>query len=287
MSAANVKKIGFGGLLYWQLPEYTDRQRVTDELSKLNLGYEKLVPGERPASALLKEAMMEVFAGSRTLVRPLKLKNGFAAVRENRGDGDNTYASDFIVKVDEGTGALDCSSMDIRKAKVEAAYAAQRGRMNNNEVTAVMLKIITEKLSGIALRARGGLYWIPGVNSATWNLVKDALEKADANIQVYFLEHDVGPEYLRAVKDAIVHEVSTESARLTEEIQGNKSLGKRALQSKKKEADALEKKVTLYESLLSETFTGLKGKLSAVEMAADMATLLLSAAPVDDGNAKV
>ncbi len=278
---SSTTKIGFGGIAFWTLPEYVDREAVKKALESVSPEYAALVPGPRPASAILKEAMQEVFAGSRTLIRPLKSRNGFTAVKESRGDDDNQYEGEFVAKVDEVNETLTFSSSDIRKDKVEAAYAAQKGKMNNNELTALMLEILNTKLNGVALRPRGGIYWVPGVQNQEWTKIKEALAAVDNSIVIYHLEHDVGPEYLRAVRDAIVRDVTTESTALKEEILGPKQLGKRALISKKKQAKSLLERIGKYEEYLSTSLDGLRSKIDDVEEAANEAAILLAGSSDD------
>ncbi len=274
--SSNAKKVGFGGIVMWSLPEYVERDAIKAAVTSVSPTYTELVPGPRPPSAVLKEAMTEVFAGSHTLIRPLKSRNGFTAIKENRGENDNQYAGEFVAKVDEVTEQLTFSSSDIRKDNVEKAYEAQKGKMNNNELTALMIDILQNKLNGVSLRPRGGVYWVPGAQTEAWNKLREALANVDSSIKVYHFEHDVGPEYLKAVKDAIVRDVQSESAALKEEILGPKQLGKRALVSKKKQANALRDRIAIYEGILSTNLTELRSEVDEVDVVAGEAAILLA-----------
>ena len=86
-----------GAVVYWSLSSFFDR----DKLMKgwWPLGLENDVPERRAAVTCLKDALLEVFGGTRVLIRPHAAKNGFSVVSENRGADDNTYSTLLTAKV--------------------------------------------------------------------------------------------------------------------------------------------------------------------------------------------
>src|SRR4051794_5882898 len=66
------------------------------------LGLEALVPDPRRASAVLRDALEDVFGGPRVLVRPLAARDGFAVVTEDRGAAANTYATALVARAGPG-----------------------------------------------------------------------------------------------------------------------------------------------------------------------------------------
>jgi len=92
---------------------------------------------------------------------------------------------------------------------------------------------------------------------------------------VYVLRHRLDAESVRAVRDAVVAEVQNEAKRIQEDVlQGD--LGGRALETRKKLAQALRDKVLLYEDVLNVGLVDLHRVVDAADQAAASAALLLS-----------
>jgi hypothetical protein len=84
----NQMEVG-GAVVFWALAEWSDRERLKAALEAAGLG--QFLPPPRPASAALRSALEEALAGPRVLIRPLAKRDGFAVVREQRGERGNAY----------------------------------------------------------------------------------------------------------------------------------------------------------------------------------------------------
>jgi hypothetical protein len=71
------------------------------------------VPEPRPVTAALREAE-QVLGGPCVLVRPLSRRDGFAVVREERGEAGNGYEQELVARVENETAvpALCFSPVD-------------------------------------------------------------------------------------------------------------------------------------------------------------------------------
>jgi hypothetical protein len=96
-------------------------------------------------------------------------------------------------------------------------------------------------------------------------LVGEAVEASavGGKHSVYYIRHDMDADAVRAVRDAIVAEITQESKRIHEEILSGE-LGERALAYRAEEAEALRKKIALYEDLLD---TGLEDLRQGLDLA--------------------
>jgi hypothetical protein len=81
---------------------------------------------------------------------------------------------------------------------------------------------------------------------------------------------------VRAVRDAIVAEVTGQAAALHEEVLSGE-LGTRALEHRRALADSLRDKILLYEDLLQQSLPALHDAVDTVDQTAAAAVLLASA----------
>jgi hypothetical protein len=135
---------------------------------------------------------------------------------------------------------------------------------------------VVESLGGTRLRPTGAVYWVPGPKLDEWALVARAVESAADGrpSAVYLLRHRLDADAVRAVRDAVVAEVSGEATRIRDEV-GTGELGGRALETRKAQAAELRDKVLLYEDLLSVGLDELHRVVDAADQAAATAALLL------------
>ncbi len=271
-------KVQTGLVVFWTLSEFTDRRRLMAAWSQA--GFNKFVPEARANVAVLRDALNEVFAGSRFLVRPLSSRTGFAVVREDRGQDENSYAPVLSAKVFGDQTPI--YSGDVGKAdEVNAAYHRHLGRVTSQQLSASLVKVLYD-LGGTRLRPSGSVYWLVSDRGDAWDRVVSGFEQAaDGGRSVgYMLRHDMDADAVVAVRDAIVHEVTTEAARLSQDILSGE-LGDKAVESRKREALLLKRKVSEYEAILGVGLDHLKRTLDRVDQADATAALLLAADPFE------
>jgi hypothetical protein len=269
-----------GAVVYWTLSEFTFRDRLADGLA--DAGFGDLAPDARPATAALKAALEQTLGGSRILIRPLQSRDGFAVVEEERGQTENIYTQTLSARV-EGEGAfarLAFSLADERSLAVQQAFDLHQGLIAAHQVSECLVSIV-ERLGGTRLRPSGGFYWLPEARLDLWQEVAAAVEKAAFGRPhaCYVLRVAMDADAVRAVRDAIVAEVTAEANRIRNEVLSGE-LKERALESRRVEAEDLRDKVTQYEMLLDTGLASLREAIDAAEEAAAAAALLVSAQPV-------
>lgn len=265
-----------GAVVFWTAAELTSRQKFQASFDALGLG--SYVPDPRPDSAVLRQALEDVYGGPRTLVRPLADRDGFAVVREDRGTIENQYHTLLVAKV---TGTrLQFEPVSPRCDDVLRAFWQHRGLIPSVQLSACLVKVV-ESLGGTRLRPTGAVYWVPGHRLDAWCEVATAVEQSSEGkpSAVYLLRHRFDADAVRAVRDAVVAEVQSEAKRIQEEVfQGD--LGGRALETRKRLAQTLRDKVLLYEDLLNVGLEDLHKVVDAADQATATATLLLSTTSV-------
>jgi hypothetical protein len=87
------------------------------------------------------------------------------------------------------------------------------------------------------------VYWVPGHKLDEWAAVAQAVERAATGrpSAVYVIKHRLDVDAVRAVQDAVVGEVRADAERIAAEV-GTGELGGRALDTRRKEAQALREK---------------------------------------------
>lgn len=268
-----------GGIIMWSLTEYTYLQPMRDGLSKL--GYDKFLPEQRSLGASLKDALLEVCGGARSIIRPLKSDkgtDGFMVLKEKRDTEQNEYSQDLIAKITPDC-RIKLRPFDERAATIQESFNKQLGLIKPGVVATALVSVI-ESLGGTALRPRGAVYWMPGYNLEPWLKVAALVESCGfvgANT-LFLIRHSFDDDSVRAIHAAIVNEISSEVTRIDNEIQ-NEDLGERALDTRKQQATAMHAKITSYEKILAKTLDNLHQAVDGAEAAIAKANILATSVP--------
>jgi hypothetical protein len=265
-----------GGVVFWTLPAWTDRDRLGAAFEPLGLAAH--VPAPRPAAAVLRDALAAALGGPRVLVRPLADRDGFAVVREHRGHAANGYTTDLVARVT----ATDPPQLEFDlpggpAERVAEAFRRNVGRVPAAQLSAALVRVV-EALGGTCLRPGGAVYWVPGPRLDDWARVAGAVEAAAGGrpAAVYLLRHRLDADAVRAVRAAVVAEVRTAADQVRDEV-ATGALGGRALAARQQQAAELRAKVLRYVDLLAVGLADLRAAVDAADQAAAAAALLLSA----------
>lgn len=179
---------------------------------------------------------------------------------------------------------LEATVSDVREdddleRKLKAAYAASKGVL----VPADIGNWLCDKLRGLdamALKPNGGIYFIPKPNVARWDKVVAALAKVSAH-KIHGIPAMRTQDAIDAIMSAITEETRAECERVNKEI-AESGLGKRALESREKEADDLLSRLERYETLLGGRLDDLRSAIDETRAAIVTAQMTL-AAPAAEG----
>lgn len=264
-----------GAITLWNLSEFSDQQEL--ELGLTRLGLEKFAPARRPPVAALREAMQQVVGGPRILIRPLDDKNGWCAVKEDRGKHVNQYEHVLTARIDDAL-RISFSPFDERAQKIVDCFNQHAGYLHAADVSRALVDIL-DSMVATSLRPRGAVYWIPEYRINEWSRVARAVEEASVGrlSAVYLLRNVLDADACRAVMDSVIAEVQAAAENIDWEIREGK-LGIRGLEHRETMAQELRKKVNEYEELLGVELGRLHEVVDQTETAACRAAVLASAA---------
>lgn len=274
-----------GAVAFWDAGP-TNRTMLEHLLTQI--GLEAFLPPVRSDSAALKLAMAEYAEGQRARMRAAakaksqatgqkvrmdkivqphldQKQNGFELVSVERGARENAYGADFSARVTE-EGKVLVTRGFANVWEIQEYFAKHKGTVGGDGVGRSLVELV-QHLGGTTLREVGGVYWLPDSALETWSQVINAFQMAGPKTKVYMMQTVMGAETIRAVKDAIVSEVSASAGSLVEEIRAG-SLGAVALENRKTRASQLHERVKQYEEILQDTLEHLHQVIAVAETAA-------------------
>ena len=272
-----------GGVLFYSLTPWTSRPLLTDLLTAA--GLERYAPSRRDPVACLRDALAVCFGQGRRLVRPLAKGAGYAVIAEERGDHENAYRQLCSAAWKNNAVTLN---MDMNTA-YEAEFANAAAKLDDEFLTQCaylsaaqvgnMLVAILHDLGGTRLRPQGAVYWLPAAKLETWRQIAGIVEQSGqkGTNKCYLIRHRMDEDAIRAVRDAVVLEIESETAAVAADV-ATGTLGKRALEYRQDLAIRLRAKIKDYETILGRGLDSLHGQLDQVELAAAQASLILAAA---------
>lgn len=265
-----------GGVIFWTLGEFTSRTYLQAGFAAA--GLERFVPEPRPPTGALKDALDLILGGPTTLIRPLKTRDGFTVVSEERGDCGNAYLNTLVARIDPHTLAIAFTPLDQRAPPIVDAFNEHLGLLRPAQVSASLVAILDSQ-GGTRLRPTGAIYWLPAYQLDDWQQAARVVEAAGVGRPncVYLLRHRMDQDAIRAVRDAIVTEVTLEAARIDREVASG-GLGERGLENRKVQAEELRRKIHQYEDLLGGGLESLHAAVDQTEQAACKAALLAAVA---------
>lgn len=273
-----------GAVTFWTA-HAVDIARLRAGVLAVDAGLEDLLPEASTPLTALRQALEATFP--KHLVRRLS-GNGFAVVSEDKGETENEYQN-ICAAVFENENVRDSDIFVVSRMSYEdernvrAAYNHARGTLHAHHLGTFISTILNGYLGGTLLRKAGGVYWLPEHAAEKWTAIAPAIEAAAVHagaLSIYHMQNIMDESAIRAVRDALVSEVTAKSAKITEEIISG-DLGERALQSREREAAAMIAKVARYEGLLETSLADVRDALGEVKSAAAAAALVASTAGED------
>ncbi|MCO6458593.1 MAG: hypothetical protein J5I93_25075 [Pirellulaceae bacterium] len=245
--------VSAGAMTYWTLGQQTDPEVLQKGLSQL--GMPDYAPQPRTWLMSLKAALAEQFAKPEELIRPLRHKhrNGYTVVVESKGESQNSYDRTVNACVDKD-GYVFVTAGNADRFELQRLTNHFRRVLPAASVADTLTDIIHGQLDGIALKAHGGLYFIPEQHVGRWLDVVMVVEAAAVqpttnDLSVVPLE--MNAMTLRDIKRSITREIETAAERLRVDITEN-SLGDQALLNRAVRASQLRDRIRQYESILGE-----------------------------------
>lgn len=271
METTNLNTVN-GAVVYWSTGP-TQAELLAANLRLL--GLEDFIPNPRTDRSALQNAIKD-YAKSlgqekhrdRLIQGHRKPEDGLELVDVDLGESENSYSLAFSAKATE-TGRVEVIRGNADRYELQSRFDTYKSMLTGASVSKTLVDVLV-KLRGTALRPSGGVYWIPERSVEAWTEVAKTVEQCavekDDN-RIYLLRTIMDHSMVRAVKDAIVNEVSTAAGRIATEIASGE-LGEDAMETRKVMAGQLRDKVKEYEGILGEMLEGLSSVVDSVEQSA-------------------
>ncbi len=268
-----------GDVVFWTLSQWYSRSALAAELDLIGLA--GIAPSPRPIVQCLRAALAATFRGRKFDVKPLKDKSALEVVRIDHVDeSHNSYTqvlSARITEDDQGNPRIVLDPYETNVAQtIMDEFNDARGLVSGESVSE-MLTTYALKLNGTRLRPAGGIYWLPHEKMETWRRLTNVVEMTAARgkCACHVIHHEMDVDAVRAVKEAIENEMTSEAKKIWEEVSSGE-LGQRALANRQEQAEAMSEKLSLYESLLSSSLEASRTIIENARNAAAAAAMLAS-----------
>lgn len=269
---------GRGVVVLWNAVE-ADHSVLASGL--LPIGFKQFIPNPRTPLASLLHALKQVYTGQSWLIRPLKGKNGYAVVRETKGEEENdlNHERSFIMFPDQTmtVSPFDQSLVD----QVTAEYRKAAGRVSAIELTDALRRLLTSSTSGfngVPLKDSGAVYWIPESVKPLLDQVESVIRSATGdNFRFSIFRHELNDEERASVLSAAVQDLNRKCGLVYEDVSSGDLRGQ-ALLNREKEAANLIEKAKFFQTALQTDLSSVIKALDDVKVAASTAAILAGSA---------
>jgi hypothetical protein len=265
-----------GVTTWWELSGLCEAEPLRDALNDRDVPAE-LHPVDTTPAAALARALRDVFGDN--LIRPLKGQRGAWAVVEETQVGDALdtadlqYSLQFRVMLNE-EDSLDfsfhgSSLTDQQKSwlsiRLETEYEDQLAMLSTTEISAWLSKMATQQSYAVALRTRGGFYYVPQSSTAFWELITEALSEATDHT-IFTIPALRRTDAVDAVMSAVMSEVDRSLVTISEDMKGG-DLGKRAVRTRVSSCEGLLEKLSVYSDLLGGKLGDVQERIRSTRLA--------------------
>jgi len=270
-----------GAVVFWSLGE--DTSAVDLDTGLRGLGLDAYTAEANTPNGAVKIALTKTYGRKGVKIDALPSADGYVVtyLKADNQNGVKTLEYDVAFSVEYST---DRSTLIFRSPttgmvvqpngyqNAQAIYAHEMSTCARHKVARCLTRIVGH-LNGVALRDRGGLYWLPQDKMATFNGVAEVIQNAGGN-SVYTVRTAHDTESVRAICDALTNEVNSELNTINADIMSG-DIKKRAMKSRQDRAVNLRAQVAEYESILGTALDSLKERCDEADTAA--ATTILAA----------
>lgn len=194
-----------GAITLWELSGRSNYSMLADGLK--NLGLQQYIPHKPTALEALKLVLTNMFAGTRSLIRPLEGYKGWGVVYEQANGNHLQHHNDISITV-RGKNLADIAFYGTTWDQEQLILSQVTAEMELIPQAKLVysLKRIIESLCGVPIRESGGVYFIPDPAMPMWRNVSAIIESAGANT-VHVIRTAVDDSMVKCVVAHIEREV--------------------------------------------------------------------------------
>ena len=235
-----------GSLVWWELSGLVDAAALRVVWAAAGLE-DEMVP-EDPAPRTALRRAVETLAEQRKLVRPLAGREGYSLVEESAEGETLSYKQSVVATVD-ALGQLKVEPAKGALADgIKASYQRHLDNLVPSDISGLLVRF-SESLDAVALRARGGFYFLPPASVEKFRVAAQVIRSVGAHVC-----YEIPALRTESAVQAILAAVEREAAAEIEEFEAvltNTEAGPRALKTKARQCDQVANKVAGYETLLA------------------------------------
>lgn len=263
-----------GALVYWRLEGEVDPKELALHWQAAGLDPDLLPSTPAPSTALSRT--MREQGDHRRLVRPLEERGAHALVRERAEGAELSYDVALRARLDVAGRVLVEPADHPLVARIKAAYDHHLEVCSSDDIGAWLVALVG-KVDGVAMRDRGGIYYVPPSRIEAWEAMTTCLRRV-SNHRMFAIPAIAQGRAVEAILDAISQEAEADATKMEAELLSDE-LGGRALASRVARTEALEAKVVRYEELLGSKLDTLRERLEALR--ANIAVAILKSQPAE------
>jgi len=273
-----------GASVWWRLSGEFPRGLLRFHLEDSGLDADEWLPSEPSWERCFGRAVRSLYKDKTHNIETLK-GGGYAIIKKTKSETDVAHETSFAVRVVAGkVEAVEYAPVDALLDITEEAVHFSK-TVIADDVSAWLIKC-AEKLGGVSLRERGGIYFIPNGALDAWKALTSALVAASNGAHtVYSLTTLHEKDAVAAILDALTTEAEEFFSSCSEKIEKGTIGGKRAISNRMSDSENLLSKIRSYETLLGRKLETLTDQLSDVEL--ELSAALLSAEEGDDSPLKL
>lgn len=262
-----------GAIAYWSLSEGTDLEKLRTGFTEAGLA--ECVPDRLEDKPALRRALQHTFPSRSHRIHPLEGRKGFAVGRlvEQTDSNELVWEQELLVRLvypESAGGAARLairSDNDVLKTSIRRDFASEKERVPASRLGQMLVRAV-ESLKGISLRPSGGFYWLAEEDQERWQTIAATVEQVNHGNSMYLLKTTTDPDTLEAICDAVIHQVESKLDTLVADLgqidEGDKPLGKRALETRRQTAEELHEFAERYEDLFDFNLQRLRDKADEV-----------------------
>lgn len=260
-----------GCVALWELSGTFDLAQVRAAFS--SVGLSDVAPYARTPLACLEASLRSLYGKRGVLIRPLG-SDGYAVVEdvpheaEMRMDHRDVQAA--RVNAD---GTLTIREDDVvGRYEIEQRYNAARGQIDHEGLSAALTQAIVA-LSGTPVRARGGVYWLPGPSAAKWSelgKVLGTITIGQGRAALYSVTTVGDADTVRAISAAFTRQADAAVAAVSEALP---TTGKRAAANRAAELQELSALADYYATVLGTSLAEVRARIDIVAAQAGAAAV--------------
>lgn len=255
-----------GAISYWRLSGKVDYIKLVKALEAKVSEEESipLPPQTSPEKALRRACREHMTPKGRILRKMDGDAHGWEMFEEESKEEDGNklvHNRLFSAKVDRWIEVDDPSGK--YGTRLEEDFRAHLDTITHADVSAWLVRCVY-KMSALAMRDSGGIYFVPRHRLPIWKAVRASLQAAGQGNEVFTIPAMRTEDTIDAVIDSLQSEAQATMEALEKEV-AEASLGSKAIRNRADQCNVLTAKVQRYEELLGRKQKALTDKIAALQ----------------------